>query len=478
MNKFESKSWDNSVEKISHTISAALGAQHPLTSLNDSQVMDIIDHSYDAIWITNAAGFVLKVTKAWAYHFNCVIEDVQGRHISEVSQFYQCVSATQQVLETGEPHTLINNLRNGITTLVSAVPIYAPNGMLQYVISNIRNITPDSGIITYINKYYQELQFLRAQVTQPTDRLVFESEAMQNILKTILLIKDLECTVLLLGDTGTGKTALAKYIHSKSIRSDQPLIEINCAAIPPQLLESELFGYEQGAFTGARKGGKPGMFELANRGTLVLDEIDSLPIQLQGKLLSVVQEHSVIRIGGNKRIALDVRLICICKPGLEKLVADGSFREDLFFRINVMPIEIPPLAQRKKDIRVIFNMYLEEYCKKYHRNTSVAPEAYEILENYSWPGNIRELRNLVERLLILNTNSMIYAKDIPCHENSHAEVKSSGLSMTEQVQQLEKQLLESALVTFGSTRKAAKYLGITQSALMRKKKKYGIVSAT
>lgn len=440
--------------------------------MNDSQVMDVLDHSYDAIWITNADGIVMKVTKAWEKLFNCCVHDVEGRHITDVMNFYQASSATKHVLETGEPYTVLHDLTNGMTVLVSAVPVFGVDDKLQYVISNTRNVTPDSTIFTHMNNYYRELQFLRARANQGADSLVFESGAMQNVMKTILLIKDLECTVMLLGDTGTGKNTLARYMHVNSIRADQPFIEINCAAIPEQLLESELFGYEQGSFTGALKGGKPGMFELANHGTLVLDEIDSMPLRLQTKLLSAIQDRSITRLGGKERVPLDVRLVCACKPEIKELVGKGLFREDLFYRINVIPIEIPPLAQRKKDVRALFDHYLNEYSKKYRRNITVDEKAYKILENYTWPGNIRELRNIVERLVILNTTSTITPEDIPFGEHLLSNSVNSSLALDEQIGYLEKKLIDNALKKYGSTRKAAENLGITQSSLMRRKKKY------
>ncbi|MCX8029539.1 MAG: sigma-54 dependent transcriptional regulator [Brevinematales bacterium] len=258
---------------------------------------------------------------------------------------------------------------------------------------------------------FRELELEKSSIWK-NYKLIGNSDTIKNILETIEKIRDNSSTVLITGENGVGKEIVARLIHYKSPRKNEQFIAINCAAIPDTLLESELFGYEKGAFTGAVSSRK-GKIEMADKGTLFLDEIGDLPLHLQPKLLRVLQERVIQRLGSNKDISVDIRLICSTNKDLKAMVTNGQFREDLFYRINVIPIYIPPLRERKEDILPIASYYLNEFSKTYKRKVLNFDESViKILTNYNWPGNVRELRNIVERLVIVSNNDSITYDDV------------------------------------------------------------------
>ncbi|PMP68192.1 MAG: RNA polymerase subunit sigma-54 [Thermodesulfobacterium geofontis] len=302
-------------------------------------------------------------------------------------------------------------------------------------------------------------------------------------------------TVLILGESGTGKEVLAKYIHFCSKRKG-PFVPINCAAIPEELLEAELFGYEKGAFTGAIKS-KPGKFELANEGTIFLDEIGDLSPKLQAKLLRVIQEKQVERLGSERAIKIEVRILAATNKDLEKEVKERRFREDLFFRLNVIPIKLPPLRERKEDIPLLAKFFLKRICEREGiEEKTFTPEALEKLINYPWPGNIRELENLIERLVILSENNIIGVEDLslpsldskfPVREslvkekdilNKYAlpDISEEGIELNKILREIEIYYLKRALeIARGTKTKAAKLLGLNRTTFIEKLKKYNLV---
>jgi transcriptional regulator with PAS, ATPase and Fis domain len=295
-------------------------------------------------------------------------------------------------------------------------------------------------------------------------------------------VAKVDSTVLVTGESGVGKEVIANAIHRLSHRSEGPLIKINCGAIPETLLESELFGYEPGAFTGARKQGKPGMFELAEKGTLFLDEVGDISLNLQVKLLRVLQDHTVMRVGGLKPIPVDARIIAATNKNLRDLVAAGSFREDLFYRLNVVSIEIPPLRCRKEDIPLLALHFLEKISKRYEFNKRFSPGIIDAFLAYSWPGNIRELENVIERMLVMTEEEEIGSRHLPVYIRNHLVPDDAKMVLSENVpfhkaiEQAEKQLLEQALKKSGSTRKIASALKVNQSTIVRKMKKHKITA--
>jgi len=316
--------------------------------------------------------------------------------------------------------------------------------------------------------------------------IIGQSIQIQRILTFIDKLSKTDTTALIMGESGTGKELVAKMIHQKSSRAEKPFIPVNCAAIPSELLESELFGHEKGAFTGAQSC-RYGRFELANEGTIFLDEIGDMPLHLQVKILRVIQEKTFERIGGTRPIQVNVRIIAATNKDLENEVKEGRFREDLFWRLNVVPVVIPPLRERKEDIPLLCEYFIKKFSHKFGYSLQVNPEVMQIFLNYTWPGNVRELENLIERLYVLNEGGNINIKDIPERirfgENSFQKELipddlnpfSSGIDLNEVLKEYEKKLILHALNLHGWIKsRAAKYLNINRTTLIEKMKRLNI----
>jgi len=313
---------------------------------------------------------------------------------------------------------------------------------------------------------------------------VCRSKIMYQVLEEMRKVSGYDCNVIIFGDTGVGKEKAANIIQKNSNRKMQPFVKINCGAISPSLIESEFFGYEKGAFTGANASGKKGYFELANNGVIFLDEIGELPLEMQAKLLRVIQDGEFYRVGGTAPVKTNVRIISATNKNLEKLVEEGSFRRDLYYRLNVVPIRIPSLAERADDIPVLVNHFLGKYGKKFGVKRNIDDNAMEYLMQQQWPGNIRELENTVQRLMISSQGEDITLMDVM--REKHGELfgyvpsdemfseQQAEINLQAAVEEYEKGLIKYACEKYGSTRKAAKGIGISQTQLVRKKKKYQI----
>ena len=307
--------------------------------------------------------------------------------------------------------------------------------------------------------------------SSPAMNLVFER--MSRIVKT-------DSAVLVSGESGTGKELVARALHYNGTRRERPFVAVNCSAIPDALLESELFGHVRGAFTGAIKD-KPGKFEAANHGTIFLDEIGTLPLHLQAKLLRVLQEHEVERLGSNKTVKLHVRVISASNADLEDMVKRGEFREDLYYRLNVIPLHLPPLRERQQDIMYLTAFFLEKQCRLMGRPLcTISKQAFEVLEQYSWPGNVRELENLIERMIALTDSTIITLDDVPAKivgekpsgESLYVAMPSSGGDLVATISRIEKSLISQALESAGGVKaKAAALLGINRTTLVEKIKR-------
>ena len=328
---------------------------------------------------------------------------------------------------------------------------------------------------------YAELEFYREEYQNYSgnqysfEHIVGSGERFLETKRAGLKAAKTDFAVLLTGETGTGKEVFARAIHNNSPRSDKPMVSINCAAIPSELLESELFGYEDGAFTGARRRGKAGFFELANEGTLFLDEIGELDLDLQVKLLRVIQEGEVTRIGGTKTLHVDVRIIAATNRDLWQQVQEGKFRQDLYYRLNVINIEVPPLRERRDDVIPLAVHFIEKYNQKYSKHKELSMELGKILRSLDWLGNIRELENLIENMVVLVQRDVLYPEDLPPrYRQSGAEVSACQVTvhgimpLKEAIQQVESQLLCHAQEKYTTTREIAKVLGVDQSTVSRK----------
>lgn len=326
-----------------------------------------------------------------------------------------------------------------------------------------------------------ENQLLKTQLQEKykISSIVSHSQKMEEVINVAARVADSKATVLITGENGTGKEVLAKAIHFMSPRKDSPFVAVNVPALTETLLESELFGHEKGAFTGADKM-KKGRFEIANGGTLFLDEVGDIPQSIQVKLLRVLQEHQFERVGGNEKIEVDVRIIAATNKDLELKIKDGTFREDLYYRLNVVSIKIPPLRERKEDILPMIENFIDKYCKENNKEKlEISKEVVDLLFKYNYPGNVRELENIIERAVVLTRGKVITLNDLPINIKGFKEEKALASldegTLTEQVEALEKQLIFDALQESGGNQtKAGKLLGLTERNLRYKLKKYNI----
>lgn len=375
--------------------------------------------SYDGIHILDKEGYTLMINKACERIEGISAESISDKNIRQlVEEGYFSESVTLKVLEKRTPVTLVQRVKNGNEVLVTGTPIYK-NGEVDKVIVNSRDITELNLLKHEISerrllaeKYHAEWQKLHSKIMITGD-IVFNSEAMNKVISTALNVAKVESTVLITGESGTGKGVISKFIHDNSLKKENAFIKIDCGTIPESLFESELFGYEKGTFTGADAKGKIGLVQLADKGTLFLDEIGEVPLMMQAKLLRLVQDKEIVRVGGKKAITVDARIIAATNRDLAKMVKEGQFREDLYYRLNVIPINIPPLRERKEDIHTMILNLIQRLNAKYETNKRISLESMDKLVDYSWPGNVRELENIVERIMILSEKDMIEADDLP-----------------------------------------------------------------
>ena len=352
------------------------------------------------------------------------------------------------------------------------------------------------GELDKVNRLYSEYAAVKGVSTRTagvlehykanrTDDYIYASPVTESMVNEIINVAKYDCNVIIQGETGVGKEKVLQLIHKNSARNDKPCIKVNCATIQENLAESEFFGYEQGSFTGAKTGGKKGYFELANNGILFLDEIGTISLNMQSKLLRVLQENQFYRVGGTRQISVNVRVVCANNVNLMKLVEEGRFREDLYYRLNICQINVPPLRSRKEDIIVLAKEFLSRYNKKYDVLKEISEEGYKVLMNYDWPGNVRELENAVHRMVINSRENIISGVDVS--EMVYQVEREDGIVEAERkakrgekldfdaiIGEQERRLVEYALEAGRTTRKAAAILNITQPKLMRIKKKYDL----
>jgi len=298
---------------------------------------------------------------------------------------------------------------------------------------------------------------------------------MMQIVELTIKMADVDSTVLITGESGTGKELIAKLIHKQSKGDMSPFISINCAAIPEQLLESELFGYEGGAFTGAKKEGKSGLFEMAHTGTLFLDEVAELPLSLQVKILRAIQDKVITRLGSTKSVSINVRIIAATNRNLTKMLKEGDFREDLYYRLMVVPVNVPPLRDRKEDIPLLVRHFLNEFNLHFCYKKTISPEVLDKLVDYSWPGNVRELRNVIERMIVMSQGDEVTLADLPGFINIKQRLYRSGARLKDAVIETETHLLSETYKNCGSWQETAKILGVDRATIFRKATKYNLL---
>ncbi|MCT4606165.1 MAG: sigma 54-interacting transcriptional regulator [Marinisporobacter sp.] len=440
----------------------------------------ILDTANEWVTVVDEEGIITMMSKAYKKFLN--IQDPEGRHVTEVVENTRLhVVLETGIMEIGE----IQEIKNK-RMISMRIPI-KKDGQIIGAVGKVmfKDIRDFQMLGKKISKLEKELAYYKSELNKERTAkysfqdLVGESPSMSVVKDMAMKVAKTSSNVLITGESGTGKELFAHAIHNASNRYLGPFVKINCAAIPAELLESELFGYEDGAFTGAKKGGKEGKFELANGGTILLDEIGDMPITMQAKLLRVLQEKEVERLGGNVIRKIDVRIISSTNKDLEDLVEKGKFREDLFYRLNVMAIKIPPLRERKEDIEALSNelkMKLSNRLDIYVEG--ISQKSIEILKKYDWPGNVRELENVIERAInLLDSDLIIKSKHLPKRltKNSQKIYPIENKALKVMVEEMEKDMIIAYLKqNDGNKYQTAKALGISRVGLYKKLKRYGI----
>ena len=444
----------------------------------------IINSSYDGIFITDGEGKVLRFNKAYERITGIELKDAVGKNMHDlVQEGVYDQSVTLLVIQSKKTETINQTIKQtNKTILVTGNPIFDRQGRLFRVVTNVRDITDLVHVQNQLlaskeqsRKYKAELEHLRSLHNRHAD-IIYSSQAMSHVIELATKVADVDSNVLITGESGTGKELIAKLIHNAGKGAKKPFIKINCGAIPEQLLESELFGYEAGAFTGAKKEGKPGMFELANDGTLFLDEIGDLPAVLQVKLLRAIQEKEVMRVGGIKPVHVNVRIITATHRDLFSMVKNKQFREDLYYRLMVVPIKIPPLRERREDIPLLVMHFLDKFNSKFALNKYLAPSVIDSLMGYCWPGNVREMQNVIERMVVTSVNDELgehYLPDTIYKKTRYIPHKSTKLK--DAMEEMEAYLIRQAHIKYGSWQKVAAELGVDRTTIFRKAAKYGLI---
>ena len=452
----------------------------------------VLSSASEGIWICDEQARVLRMNPASEWLNNVRATEVLGRTMHDLlAEGYLDRSVTLEVLESGSRIEMSQTTRDGRRLAVTGVPVYDAKGNLFRVVVIERDITE----IDLLSRQLVEKEALtgryRDQIVEmqraelESGKIIAKSICFVNCIQQAIKVSGVDSTVMLLGESGSGKGVVADLIHRNSRRGNEPMVKVNCGAIPETLVESELFGYEKGAFTGALKTGKPGYLELADGGILFLDEIGELPVSSQVKLLRFLEDGQVVRVGGTKPWNANVRVIAATNRSLEDMVRQGSFRLDLYYRLNIIPIRIPPLRDRRDCILPLVNHYVRFFIEKFEitRRLSFTQRALDAFLHYSFPGNVRELMNICERLVVMSDRSRIDAEDLPgdvlsgyIKTSSPDTLADSNLTLKNRMYAVEKEILRNAMHRYGTQSRAASVLGVNQATIARKLKRYNIMN--
>lgn len=469
--------------------------------IKDAQLKEmgsILDAIYNAssesIWVCDGSGTVLSVNKATEELLEVPVSEIIGMNTATlVREGLMDQSVTNKVLKCRKQVSIIQNVpRINKQLLVTGTPVFDDDGKVSMVIVNERDLTQLTRLkekleeaIKESSRYKEELTQLNLKELEEQD-IIAQSQEMQNVLTTCQKLALIDVSsILILGESGTGKGLIARYLHRSNQRLTGPFVKINCAAVPENLLEAELFGYEKGAFTGAGEKGKIGLFEMAQNGTLFLDEIGELPLPLQAKLLHCLEENEIMHIGGLEPIKINCNVITATNVELAESASKGEFRKDLYYRLNTFPITIPPLRNRPEDILSLSLFFLEKFNNEYNLSRTISAAEIKKLQSYSFPGNVRELKNCLKRSIIMAERDKLssivdhetpgaksYREISQSSNTQHRLEQSAGSGFNEIVSSLEKQILTEALVNYSTTRSLATHLKMTPSQAYRKLVKY------
>lgn len=466
----------------------------------------ILESSFDGIFITDQNAVPLWCNRSYEVISGLTADDVLGIPMVDLlKRGIISKSSTLMALDQGQAVTLEQTFTTGKRAIVTSTPIYDSRDEVCMVVTNVRDVSELIALQETLDtqralsaRYEREIDLIRDRLIK-SSQMIAEDPATLNLLRIVGRAAQMDTVVLIQGETGAGKERIASYIHQQSPRAKKNFVRVNCGAIPENLAESELFGYERGAFTGANREGKAGLFEVADQGTIFLDEVGELSLAIQTKLLRVLQEKELTRVGGSKPVKVDVRVIAATHRDLQKCVREGTFREDLFYRLSVFPVYVPPLRERKRDIPKLAESVIQELNHSYENKKTISAGAEAVLMQYAWPGNVRELRNVMERAFIMSEGEEILAEDLAIMDNGNLHTpktisptygvapvpieqpepeafapsfpqENEGLQA--QVEWFEANLIAQAMKQEGSIRGAARRLKMDAATLLRRKKKY------
>jgi len=447
----------------------------------------IIENTYDGLYITDGNANTLMVNQAYERIAGIKRSEVLGKNMRDlVASGIIDRSVSVEVIDKKKTVTIMQELRNGKKVLVTGSPVFnEDDGSIALVVTNVRDITELIELKDKLhertleaNRYLAELDKMKILQQQKT-KFATKSKKILEILELAIKASQFDSNILIMGESGVGKGLMAKLIHESSNRKEQPFVVINCAGIPEDLFESELFGYEPGAFSGASSKGKKGLLEVADKGTVFLDEIGDMSLRLQSKLLRVIEEKEMTRLGSTKTVKLNIRIISATNQNMTDLIEHKKFRQDLYFRLNTISFIIPPLRERTEDIIPLIQYFTERLNERYHMEKHFSSQAMQFLIPYAFPGNVRELSGIVEQAFLVSNNDRIEVEDLPFQvrgavDSQHIFIDSENKSYNEIVNLMEYKVLKNAIEKYGSTHKVAKKLKISQSTIVRKMKKLNI----
>lgn len=442
---------------------------------------EIMEASFDGIMVTDGEGYCIFANSSYTRNTGITKEEIVGHNVKELlNPIWMKDSIALEVIEKKSVVSMEHDTRNGNHILVTGTPIFDGEGNITKVVVNTRDLSEINhlklklGEAQAMEKIYLKSMGINKELVNINDETVVINNRMRDIYEVAKRVSTYNTTVLITGESGTGKELVARYIHHEDIaRRDKPFVVINCGAIPANLLESELFGYVEGSFTGAIKGGKKGLFEQADGGVIFLDEIGEMDLALQVKLLRVLESRSIMKIGQPEEIPVNVRIIAATNRDLEKEVRDGNFRDDLYYRLNVVSLRVPPLRERIDEIVPLATKFVNKFNKLYGQEKKLTYDLICELEAYNWPGNIRELKNVVENMVVISNSEYFHSRDLPWVKQE-AEKEDRMPTLKSAVEEFEKQFLKKAKEQWGTTEKMAKALDVNQSTISRKLNKYNI----
>ena len=443
----------------------------------------ILDALPDGVFISDVAGITLRINRMYEQLTGLKQEEVQGKQVRALVEngiFDRVLNP--EIVRTGKPATHVQQLRNGKKLVLSGFPVFDESGTLRLVVTFVRDIT----MITRLNEqmeeqrqlidhFHEQMAFI-ANERSKTLTPVFASPAMQEVVNMLQTVAPTDASVLILGETGVGKDVFARLTHAHSRRKDKIFLKVDCGGISETLTESEMFGYMPGAFTGASSKGKAGYFELADGGTVFLDEIGELPLSMQTRLLRVLQDGEIMRVGGARSSKVDVRVIAATNKNLAECVDNGTFRRDLYYRLNVATVTIPALRERPEDVPPLVEHFLQQYSAKYGKRMAIMDVAMSVLSRYQWPGNVRELQNMIHGLVITHKGSIVSPRDLPGHifeghaqDPTYAEaILTGGRPLKSIMADIERDFLQQAIAMHGSVQKVSDLFQVDRSTIFRK----------